>query len=54
VIEATDGPLRGKAPGLDGAAGHALKTVCRRAAERARQLLAKVRVADLARAGDFA
>ena len=54
VVEAMDGPLRGQAPGVNGAANDQLKAVCQRAAERARELLAKVSVADLARAGDCA
>jgi Rrf2 family protein len=54
VVEALDGPLRGEAPGVDGAVNDKLKKVCQRAAGRARRLRAQVGVADLARAGDFA
>jgi Rrf2 family protein len=50
VVEAMDGPLRGEAPGVTGAVNDKLKAVCQRTAERARELLAGVSVADLAKA----
>jgi Rrf2 family protein len=50
VVEAVVGPLRSKAPGVNGAANDKLKSVCQRAAGWARELLAKVSVPDLAKA----
>jgi Rrf2 family transcriptional regulator, iron-sulfur cluster assembly transcription factor len=56
VVEAVEGPVRGKAPGAGGQ-GHArldarLQAVCEGVAELVRRRLGKVSLADLARAGE--
>jgi Rrf2 family protein len=53
VVETVEGPIRGDAPELEGAAGldRRLAAVCDRAADAARKQLQGVRLSDLAGAG---
>jgi Rrf2 family iron-sulfur cluster assembly transcriptional regulator len=52
IVEAIDGPVRGKGPGVGGAAGHRLddrlQRVCNDAAGAVRRRLRQVSLADLA------